>query len=224
MLLVHVEVFFEQINDSVVVAGEQSDEISEEKHEGAVDNPVVQVGWGHFKIQESVQLVLQCGEGLQQLLGVHLTKGAAVLPSLDFAKIECDRSVGKGLLAQVFGVTSHKGRHIVTLNSTFIEKTAELKICIARSQILNETLVSVAHKMVETDETLEDDDPVGALGALQKKVGQSRDGDIRLFRAMKKIVQVLLLGPDQLLGGGLAHGLGQPLTGQGVPGGQDPVI
>ncbi len=48
-------------------------------------------------------------------------------------------------------------------------------------------LVSVAHKMVETDETLEDDDPVGALGALQKKVGQSRDGDIRLFRAMKKI-------------------------------------
>jgi len=41
--------------------------------------------------------------------------------------------------------------------------------------------------MVETDETLEDDDPVGALGALQKKVGQSRDGDIRLFRAMKKI-------------------------------------
>lgn len=157
MLLVHVEVFFEQINDSVVVAGEQSDEISEEKHEGAVDNPVVQVGWGHFKIQESVQLVLQCGEGLQQLLGVHLTKGAAVLPSLDFAKIECDRSVGKGLLAQVLGVTSHKGRHIVTphtgsLNSTFIEKTAELKICIARSQILNETLVSVAHKMVETDD------------------------------------------------------------------------
>jgi hypothetical protein len=40
----------EQINDSVVVAGEQSDEISEEKHEGAVDNPVVQVGGGYFKI------------------------------------------------------------------------------------------------------------------------------------------------------------------------------
>ena len=41
--------------------------------------------------------------------------------------------------------------------------------------------------MVERDETLKDDDPVGAQGSLQKKVSQSRDGDIRLFRAMKKI-------------------------------------
>ena len=48
-------------------------------------------------------------------------------------------------------------------------------------------LVSVAHEMVESDETLEDDDPVGAQGSLQKKVSQSRDGDIRLFRAVKKI-------------------------------------
>ena len=38
-----------------------------------------------------------------------------LLPSLDFAKIECDRSVGKRLLAQVLGVTSHKGWHVVTL-------------------------------------------------------------------------------------------------------------
>ncbi len=41
--------------------------------------------------------------------------------------------------------------------------------------------------MVESDKTLEYDDPVSALGSLQKEVGQSRDGDIWLFRAVKKI-------------------------------------
>ena len=35
---------------------------------------------------------------------------------------------------------------------------------------------------------------------------------------------MFLLGPDQLLGGGLANGFGQPLAGQRVSGGQDPVV
>ena len=45
-----------------------------------------------FVYQESVQMVLQGREGLQQLLGVHLTKGAAVLPenyelSIEFSSL-----------------------------------------------------------------------------------------------------------------------------------------
>jgi hypothetical protein len=44
----------EQVNNSVVVAGEQSDEISEEQHEGAVDHAVVQVGRSHLEILKKV--------------------------------------------------------------------------------------------------------------------------------------------------------------------------
>ena len=40
----------EQIDDSVVVACEESDEISEEQHEGAVDHAVVQVGGSHLEV------------------------------------------------------------------------------------------------------------------------------------------------------------------------------
>lgn len=37
-------------------------------------------------------------------------------------------------------------------------------------------------------------------------------------------VQVLPFGTDELLGGGFANGLGKSLSGEGVPGGQDPVV
>ena len=37
-----------------------------------------------------------------------------ILPSLDFAEIEGDCSVGDRLLAQVLGVAPHERRHVVT--------------------------------------------------------------------------------------------------------------
>lgn len=40
----------------------------------------------------------------------------------------------------------------------------------------------------------------------------------------KLTVQVFLLRADHLLGGRLANGLGQTLSGQAVPGGQQPVV
>jgi hypothetical protein len=36
------------------------------------------------------------------------------LPSLDFAEIEGDSTVRDRLFAQIFGVASYEGRHVVT--------------------------------------------------------------------------------------------------------------
>ncbi len=41
--------------------------------------------------------------------------------------------------------------------------------------------------MVYGDEALEDDDPVGVLASLQKKVGQSGYGDVGLFGAAEQV-------------------------------------
>ena len=48
-------------------------------------------------------------------------------------------------------------------------------------------LISVAHEMVQRDEALEDDDPVGVLGSFQQQVGQRRYRDIRFLCAVKKV-------------------------------------
>lgn len=38
LLLVHVEVLLEQVNDGIVVAGEQSNQVAKEKHEAHIDD------------------------------------------------------------------------------------------------------------------------------------------------------------------------------------------
>ena len=48
LFLVHVEVLLQQVDHPVVVAGEQTDQVSEEQDEGAVDHPVVQLRAGHL--------------------------------------------------------------------------------------------------------------------------------------------------------------------------------
>lgn len=49
LLFVHVEVFLQQIYNTVVVAGEQTDEIAEQQNKRAVDYAVVQLGGGHLQ-------------------------------------------------------------------------------------------------------------------------------------------------------------------------------
>lgn len=48
-------------------------------------------------------------------------------------------------------------------------------------------LISVTHEVVNGDETFEDDDPVGVLGALEQQVGQGRYRHVRLLCAVKEI-------------------------------------
>ena len=46
----------QQVDDTVVVAREKSDEVSEEKHKGAVDHAVVEVLSRGLKVEERVEL------------------------------------------------------------------------------------------------------------------------------------------------------------------------
>ena len=43
LLLLHLKVFLQEVDNSVVVAGEQSYQVSEEQHEAGVNNPVIQI-------------------------------------------------------------------------------------------------------------------------------------------------------------------------------------
>ena len=43
LLLLHLKVLLEKIDNSVIVASEQSYQVSEEKHEAGVYNPVIQI-------------------------------------------------------------------------------------------------------------------------------------------------------------------------------------
>ena len=47
---------------------------------------------------------------------------------------------------------------------------------------------------------------------------------MRLCNVAALTVEVLPLGRDELLGGGFAHGLGETLARDGVPGGEDAVV
>ena len=47
---------------------------------------------------------------------------------------------------------------------------------------------------------------------------------MRLCNVAALTVEVLPLGRDELLGGGFAHGLGEALARDGVPGGEDAVV
>ena len=62
----------EQIDDPVVVACKQSNQVSEEEHKCRVDDAVGQIRRTHFEIQQGVNLSGQHGQGLQQLLSFHL--------------------------------------------------------------------------------------------------------------------------------------------------------
>ena len=46
----------QQVDDPVVVACEKSDEVSEEEHEGAVDDAVVEVLSRGLKVEQGVEL------------------------------------------------------------------------------------------------------------------------------------------------------------------------
>ena len=48
-------------------------------------------------------------------------------------------------------------------------------------------LVSVAHHVVDCDQTFEDDDPVGVLHSLKEQVSQVRDRHIRFLGATEQI-------------------------------------
>ena len=48
-------------------------------------------------------------------------------------------------------------------------------------------LVSVAHHVVDCDQTFEDDDPVGVLYSLKEQVCQVRDRHIRFLGATEQI-------------------------------------
>ena len=48
-------------------------------------------------------------------------------------------------------------------------------------------LISVAHHVVDGDQTLEDDDPVGVLHPLEEQVCQVRDRHIRFLGATEQI-------------------------------------
>ena len=43
LLLLHLKVFLQEVDNSVVVAGEQSYQVSEEQHEAGVNDPVIQI-------------------------------------------------------------------------------------------------------------------------------------------------------------------------------------
>jgi len=47
--------------------------------------------------------------------------------------------------------------------------------------------MSVAHQVVNGNKALKNHDPIWALGALQEKIGQSRNGHIGLFGTAKQI-------------------------------------
>ena len=70
-----------QVYYSIVVACEESDKVSEQQHEGCVDNAIVEVRWCGLKLQESVQLVVERRKRFQELLSAHLAEGPTVLPA-----------------------------------------------------------------------------------------------------------------------------------------------
>ena len=43
LFFLHLKVFFEEIDNSVIIASEQSYQVSEEQHEAGVDDPVIQI-------------------------------------------------------------------------------------------------------------------------------------------------------------------------------------
>lgn len=78
-----------------------------------------------IELEEGVQLALQHGQCLQQLLGVHRADGALLLAPLHLAEVEGDRAVGHGLLVQVLGVPANERRHVVTWRQTTNDPTQE---------------------------------------------------------------------------------------------------
>lgn len=61
----------EQVDDAVVVGGEEADEVLEEQHEGHVDDAVVEIVGGAVELQEGVQLLLEGGQRFDEALSVH---------------------------------------------------------------------------------------------------------------------------------------------------------
>lgn len=77
-----------------------------------------QIIGGAVKLEQGVQLSLQHGQRLQQLLRVHGANGALLLAALHLAEVECDRAIGHGLIVQILGVPADERGHVVTWRST----------------------------------------------------------------------------------------------------------
>ena len=43
LFLSHIKIFLEEVDDAIIVAGKQADQISKEKHEAGVDDPIVKI-------------------------------------------------------------------------------------------------------------------------------------------------------------------------------------
>ena len=69
----------EQVDDAVVVAGEQQDEVAEQEHEGRVHDAVRELVGRAVELEQRVHLVLQHGQRLEQLLGRHAAQRAFLL-------------------------------------------------------------------------------------------------------------------------------------------------
>ncbi len=70
----------EEVDNAVVVAGEQANKISEEEHERRIDHAIGEVRRGHLEVQERIELVLQHWQSLDQLLSAHLSQRSAIFP------------------------------------------------------------------------------------------------------------------------------------------------
>ena len=54
----------QEVDDAVVVACKESDQVPEEEHKCGVDDAVGEVGGGHLEVEEGVHLSGQDGQGL----------------------------------------------------------------------------------------------------------------------------------------------------------------
>lgn len=71
LFLVHVKVLFENVDNSVVVASEQTDQITKEQDERTVYNAVVQLRAANRELEKRIDLVLKDRNSLKKLVGVH---------------------------------------------------------------------------------------------------------------------------------------------------------
>lgn len=75
------------------------------------------------------------------------------------------------------------------MNTALVNEVAQLEIGVTRSQVLDESFVAVAHHVMQSDQSLEDHDPVLILRPLDQQISQGRDRNVGLLRAVKKILK-----------------------------------
>lgn len=72
--------------------------------------------------------------------------------------------------SDVLTISPYMLRHVVTRCAVFVEEVSQVKCGIARRQVLRESLVAVAHDVVDGDEGLVNYSPVGMLRSLYQQI------------------------------------------------------